>query len=374
AVLPDNKTVFLGADATPGFFTKFVADVAGDFTVGTTYVYKHDDPNKWVEIDNTDLDKMLNFSAEATAAGATMYNRLEWVAYNPADGNVYMTETGRDNPASRWDDFKTAGAVYAPHHIDRANDQGMATGTTVTPDSSAYWDYYGRVLKYDVTSEEVTPYLEGGPYFANGVSITQYPEKHLSNPDGLSFITVKPGTSEERTYMIVQEDLNGTSFGRMPREITGNRACELFLLDVTIANPTVDDLVRITTMPIGSEVTGAVATPDGKSMLVNAQHPSGDNPYPFNNSVTVAINGFDRNLTTTSVEEEIPAEDLFSIYPNPVARRLYFNKITDVAIFTIDGKMVKEAQNVNSITVDTLAAGVYVIKNKDGVSKKLVIE
>ncbi|MEM6347039.1 MAG: alkaline phosphatase PhoX [Bacteroidota bacterium] len=373
-VLPDNKTVYLGADATPGFFTKFVADVAGDFTVGTTYVYKHDAPNKWVEIDNADLDKMLNFSAEAVAVGATMYNRLEWVAYNPADGNVYMTETGRDNPAGRWVDELANGAVYAPHHIQRAADQAAASGMMVTPDSSSYWDYYGRVLKYDVSAEEVTIHLEGGPHFANGVSITKYPEKHLSNPDGLSFITVKPGTSEERTYMVVQEDLNGTSFGRMPREITGNRACELFLLDTDIANPTVDDLVRITTMPIGSEVTGAVATPDGKTLLVNSQHPSGDNPFPYNHSLTVAINGFDRTLTTTSVEEEIPAEDLFSVYPNPVARRLYFNKMTDVAIFTIDGKKVKEAENVTSINVDMLPAGVYVIKNIDGVSKKLVIE
>lgn len=374
AVMPDNKTAYLGADATPGFFTKFVADVAGDFTVGTTYVYKHDDPNKWIEIDNTDLNSMLYFADSAIAKGATMYNRLEWVAYNPGDGNVYMTETGRDNPAGRWVDEKAGGAVYAPHHLQRAMEQGTASGMTVSPDSAAYWDYYGRVLKFDVTTDEMSIALEGGPYLPDGSSITQYPEKHLSNPDGLGFITVKPGTTEERVYMIVQEDLNGTSFGRMPREITGNRACEMYLLDMTITDPTVDDLVRLTTIPIGAEVTGAVATPDGKSILVNAQHPSTDNPFPFNHSVTIAINGFDRTLTTTSLEDEIPAEDLFNIYPNPVARTLYFNERTDIAIFTLDGKMVKEAQNVDRIAVDMLAAGVYVIKNKDGISKKLVIE
>ena len=58
-ILEDNRTVYLGADATPGFFTKFVADTPGDFLNGTTYVYKHDSEDKWIEIDNTDFEKML---------------------------------------------------------------------------------------------------------------------------------------------------------------------------------------------------------------------------------------------------------------------------------------------------------------------------
>jgi secreted PhoX family phosphatase len=130
-ILPDNKTVFLGSDATPGFFTKFVADVAGDFTKGTTYVYKEDAPEKWIEIDNSDLDKMLNFDAEAVKVGATMFNRLEWVAYDMVGGNVYIAETGRDNPAGRWRDEHGNGATHAAHHIARAADQGTH------PDSSA---------------------------------------------------------------------------------------------------------------------------------------------------------------------------------------------------------------------------------------------
>ncbi|WNJ18944.1 alkaline phosphatase PhoX [Pontibacter sp. G13] len=364
-VMPDNKTVYLGADATPGFLTKFVADVAGDFTVGTTYVYKQDDPNNWVEIDNSDFNNMLNFADKAVEAGATMFNRLEWVAYNPADGNVYVTETGRDNPASRWVDEKAEGADYAEHHYARA----LAQDPSYTPDSAGYWDYYGRVLKIDVAMDTVYPYLEGGPYFAS-VTPENYPEKHLSNPDGLSFMTVKPGTSEERTYMVVQEDLNGTSYGRMPDGIS-NRGCELFLLDMTVANPTVDDLVRITTTPLGSEVTGAVATPDGKSLLVNSQHPSGDNPFPFNHSLTFAINGFDKAAVSN---DDLIDESAFQIYPNPVSRILNFTEKTDVAIFTLDGQRVRVANNTTSISVEGLATGVYVIKNKEGQIRKLIVE
>ncbi|MEO0473302.1 MAG: alkaline phosphatase PhoX [Bacteroidota bacterium] len=361
-VMPDNQTVYLGVDATPGFFTRFIADTPGDFTSGTTSVYKHDGTPKWIEIDNTDISKMLNYADEAVAVGATMYNRLEWVAYNPADGNVYLTETGRDNPASRWADELSEGAVFAPHHITRAKDQDP----TWTPDSSGYWDYYGRVLKFDVASDEMTVALEGGPYLPNGASPAAYPEKHLSNPDGLSFMTVNG-----RSYMIVQEDLNGTSFGRMPDGIS-NRACELFLLDMTIADPTYDDLVRVTTMPIGSEVTGAVATPDGKTLFVNSQHPSSDNPFPYNHSLTVAISGW--NEFPTSLEETLEEGLDFSVYPNPVARTLYFKEVTDVEILTMDGRRVKVARNTDHVNVQDLTPGTYIIRNKEGIARKLIVQ
>ena len=55
-----------------------------------------------------------------------------------------------------------------------------------------------------------------------------------------------------------------------------------------------DDLIRLAIMPAGSEVTGAIQTSDGKSILVNAQHPSTTNPFPYNHSLTIAINGFDQ--------------------------------------------------------------------------------
>lgn len=138
-VMPDNKTVYLGADNTPGFFTKFVADTPGDFTTGFTYVFKHDaTPSHWVEIDNTDFTKMLNFQSEAAMVKATMFNRLEWVT--EANGKVYFTETGRDNPASRWRNVASNFNVpYAPHHTARAAAQSAEFGKALTPDLTCLW-------------------------------------------------------------------------------------------------------------------------------------------------------------------------------------------------------------------------------------------
>lgn len=361
-VMPDNKTVYLGVDATPGFFSKFVADEAGDFTKGKTYVYKHDATSKWIEIDNSDLNKMLNYADEAIAAGATMYNRLEWVAYDPVGGNVYLTETGRDNPGGSWRDEHGAGAVHAPHHLARAQAQGTH------PDSSQYWDYYGRVLEYNVSTSEMKPYIEGGPYVEGRPSPGAYPSTHLTNPDGLGFIKIG-----EKSYMIIMEDINGTSFGRLP--LNAPRAiCEMFLLDMSISNPSIDDLVRIAVTPFGAEVTGACVTSDNKTLLFNVQHPDASNPFPYNNSVTIALTGWDYAETAGLLNPVKTGNEVFGIYPNPASRILYLNQLSDIAIYNAQGQRMNVYREVKSVDIAHLTPGVYFVVNQEGITKKLIVE
>lgn len=362
AVAPDNKTVYLGADATPGFFSKFVADEAGDFTVGKLYVYKEDGgasvEDKWVEIDNTDFQKMLNFGDEAVAAGGTMYNRIEWVAYNIKNDKLYFCETGRDNP-SRWNDEAEAGAAYAAHHIARAAEQGVSV------DSSAYWDYYGRVMEYDPATGEISVFIEGGPFFPDDgdnrldggeFSLYDWGEvKHLSNPDGLNFFY-----AGSKAYMIINEDLNGRSFGRMPLGFD-NRTCELWLLDMDIVNPTPADLTRIAAVPRGAEVTGAIQI-DENTMFVNSQHPSSGNPAPFDHSLTIALHGFDGQLATAIVPGVDP-ETGIRMYPNPVSQNLFFdNTMKEVSVFDLNGRLISTKENANSVNFSNWAQGMYIVK------------
>jgi secreted PhoX family phosphatase len=364
AVMPDNKTVYLGADGTPGFFTKFVATTAGDFTIGTTSVYKHDATgSKWVVIDNSDLNNMLNFDARSVSAGASMFNRIEWVT--EIGGKVYFTETGRDNPGSRWAGEKAAGAVFAPHHLVRASEQSLEFGKTISPDSSEYWDYYGRVMMYDPATSQTSVFLEGGPYFTVDPSASSYPDKHLSNPDGLNKTTING-----KDYMLINEDLNGTSKGRTPAGIS-NRTCELFMLDMSIANPTLNDLVRIAVVPVGAEITGAIGTTDGKTILFNVQHPSTSNPFPFNNSLTVAITGWDQ--VTIGIDEEAFEGKTFEMYPNPATRTLYFRELSDIAIYNVEGKRMNVYRQVQDIDISHLNPGVYYVQNAAGQTQKLLV-
>ncbi|HMQ50077.1 MAG TPA: DUF839 domain-containing protein [Saprospiraceae bacterium] len=364
-VSPDNKTIYLGVDDTPAFWCKFVADTPGDFTKGKTYIYKHDAPEKWLEIDNTDPTKMLNFSAEAVALGGTMYNRVEWVALDPATGLVYWTETGRDAPGSAWGDEEAAGAVHDPYHVQRAIDKGWGT-----PSSADYRDYYGRVWVYDPVTEYNYVLIEGGPDWDESTSPDEasYFAKHLSNPDGLNVMTI-----DGQSFLVICEDLNGTSYGRTPAGVT-NATCELWLLDLSIENPTVDDLIRISAVPRGAEVTGAIATPDGKSLLVNSQHPRSTNPFPFNHSLTYAIHGFDEVTVNGLQEPNFELGQGLQVYPNPTTRVVYLSETTDIAVYDANGQRLGVFRNTNQVDVSNLAAGIYFLQTAAGEIKKLIVE
>lgn len=369
-VEPGNRIVYLGPDETPGYFGMFVANTPGDFTKGTLFAYKHDKSGyNWTPI--WENGSMLEHNKFATQKGATMYNRIEWVAIDPKNNNIYFTETGRDKPGNAWSDEAAKGGVYAPHHIARAQAQGFTS-----PGDPNYTDYYGRILKYDPVADEVSVFLEGGPFFATSPAESVYPDKHLSNPDGLIVVQI-----QGKSYLLIQEDLNGTSFGRTPAGVT-NPTCEAFLLDLTIQNPTLNDMIRLTAVPAGAEITGAVMTPDGKSILINSQHPRMDNPFPYNHSLTFAIHGFDK-LDAQSIAERNPFEaelgksdaaSEFTIYPNPTARIVYMNQLTDVALYDANGKRVLVQRNVNEINVSNLTPGTYFLQNAAGKTVQLSIQ
>mgnify|MGYP000510090114 CR=1 FL=1 len=363
AAASDNRTIYLGEDATPGLFTKFVADVPGDFTKGKLYYYAHTKTPKWQPLDNTDLNVMLNPRTPAIAGGATVFNRLEWITINEKTGRVYIAETGRDDlgKVSGWRNAINAGAVPAQHHVQRAASKGL------TPVSDDYVDYYGRVLCYDPVTEEITVLLEGGPDFTQAnVPSASYPSKHLSNPDGLNMLYVG-----NKAFLIISEDLNGSTYGRMPD--SKPVVCELFLLDLSIPNPTINDLIRISATPIGAEVTGAVMTPDGKTMLINSQHPATTNPGVYANSLTYAITGWN-NLVVSISEPKFSNEDRFQVWPNPVARELNFNTVTDAAIFNMNGQLMRVFRNTQVADVSDLEPGIYFVKNAKGETVKLIVQ
>ncbi len=369
AIMPDMKTVYLAEDERPGLFTKFVADKKGDFTKGKLYVYNQNGKSsKWMEVPG-DLETLKNMKDWAWKNGATYFIRLEWVT--EINGKVYIAETGYDNVCkkSTWNKAISDGSVtqVAKHHQDRAKAQSTSLDTVGNSDAP-YYDYYGRILEYDPATEEIKPYLEGGPDYAEKTSqnIADYPSKHLSNPDGIGKIKIN-----NKHYMIINEDLNGSSYNRLPADGKG-WTCEMYLLDMTIANPTVADLTRIMVGPDGAELTGGNGTPDGKTILVNIQHPSSDNTAPYNKAVTVALSGFDH---VSSIKENTNDNaGFFNVYPNPATRYLNFNNVYSVAIYNASGKLVKTKENSTGINISDLEHGIYFIQNSEGVVKKLIIE
>ncbi len=94
--------------------------------------------------------------------------------------------------------------------------------------------------------------------------------------------------------MLIHEDINGNTHGRVPDYAFKKNHWynELYFLDMSIENPTVEDIVLFAVTPMGGEFTGGIFTPDGKSLFLNVQHPFYKNGAPFNRSQTVVITGF----------------------------------------------------------------------------------
>ncbi len=358
-VMPDNQTVYFGEDARPGLFLRFIADTPGDFTSGTLSYYAYDEEAErayWVDYDNTTFEQTAAMNAYNTIEfgggpstgqnvkgalpwrgedAAAMFIRNEWFAADTTTGIVYWAETGN---SSFWDEF----ALFTPRANGPNNvgsDAYVAVGPDGEPtnfngkigswtlemarmrfpelrnesnDSVRNWlvqgnnfrDAHGRVLAYDPATEQTYVFLEGGPYpgddnRASAELGNGYPDKHFSNPDGLNFMYVG-----DKTYAILCEDLNQNDWNSTPAGVS-NRTCELYLYDMDNYVPgevvDINDLVRISTVPNGAEVTGA--QPAGSNtLMVNSQHPSSSNPFPFNNSLTYAINGFDKLAEANDIQ------------------------------------------------------------------------
>ena len=370
--MPDKKTVYLFEDGEAGrsLLSKFVADEPGDYTKGKLYFYKQNSGSftgTWVEVPNdpaTNWDILVAPHQWAKTKGITGFTRLEWGQLNETDGKIYITETGNDKPGARYKSAMADGWTLPKHTYDRAAAQGVSV------DSSAYWDYYGRVLVLDPADNSVKSFIEGGPYVESADAVpASYPEKHLSNPDGLGFLYLNG-----KTYMVIQEDLNGVSMGRMPNTGITTTNCEAWLLDMS-KTPTIDNLYRLAISPLGSEITGIISVDNGNTVLINSQHPNATvNVAPFNNSLTFAVSGLQKLVSSIEREEseDSDLEDI-RISPNPTATEISFRHPVDAALYDATGARVRVIRGTSVMDVSDLAAGAYYIRLADGKTTQVVI-
>jgi secreted PhoX family phosphatase len=352
--MPDGRTVYVTDDDTPAAFYKFVSDTAGNYNKGQLYFYRQSSNGEfgsWIPVP-MNLDTMINVTEVVKRRGATMFTRHEWVA--EIDGKIYITETGNDNSGTLHRDAlrisSPQGGRLAKHLESR-----------VQSDSSLI-DYYGRVLRLDTTTWKMDVFLEGGAG-AGGLN--------FANPDCLT--SVKIGN---KTYMVICEDINGTSQGRVSSAANsaGRSISELYWLDMSIPNPTRADLKRMLVGVTGAEITGARFTPDGKTMFVNVQHPTTTNPAPYNRSYTLAMWGYETPTGLIIDPPHFKKSDRLQVEVNAASRMAYFDRETDVSLHDSAGKRLERHRKVQSVDIAHLTAGTYFMRFAGGASHKLVLQ
>ena len=262
-VLADGKTVFLTDDFAPSVFFKFVATEKYNFESGQLYAYREatpSDTSHWIKLP-MQLDSLMDIRNIALRMGASYFLRMEWMTL--VGQKMYITATGYDN-------FKMENVFNgkpASHLLPF-----IKNNTIDQP--------YGSVLEFDLITNKITVLLNGG----SGI---KQPEKHFSNPDAITTV-LKNG----KTYLIIQEDIIYNTRGRVGKTALAEKIFvnEIYWLDLSIKNPTVDDLKRFAIAPNGSETTGGTfISGNSRYYFVNIQHPDANNPAPFNKSCTVVI-------------------------------------------------------------------------------------
>lgn len=261
----DGKTVYLSDDMNPSVFFKFETNTPFDYNSGNLFAYKlHDDGlnGEWLALPN-DTASWFDIRNVALEKGASMFVRHEWL--EEINGKIYISETGDDDYNLTQSTAKGGRVTkYANVNLRTEGDQNFN-------------DPYGRILEFDMTTNQMKIYLEGG--MIDSISC-------FSSPDCNTSVKING-----QTYLVMSEDIIGTEKGRSGDGKSGFFN-EIYFLEMSIQNPTVKDLMRFCVAPFGSETTGVIFTPDGKSMIMNIQHPDRNNPPPFNKSCTIIIEGF----------------------------------------------------------------------------------
>lgn len=352
-----DSIVYLTDDYTPGVFFKFVADKKGSYESGKLFAFKQGakagDNGSWIEIPN-DLDSLMDARNVALRHGATMFIRLEWITVK--DGMVYMTETGRDN-AKELTVGQRLGGKLAQHH--EANAYRDLTGKS---DTLTVADYFGRVLRFDPTKDQMSVLVDGGDR-TDGTT--------FSNPDGLGEATIGG-----KSYLLINEDLNGQSKNRVSSNAAKAKqdVSDVWLLDLSKGNPTRNDLVRLAVSPLGAETTGFTATPDGSTLFFNIQHPtygpiympnsSGGtdtlkNVFPYDHSLTVAITGHDLTPNTAVKLKQ------GNLHYELLSQNIVFDRAIQFALFDTMGHKLVE-QKSDRLNLSKYPAGRYFIKTALG--------
>lgn len=330
AVHANERTVYEGADSSPGYLYKFVADTIKDLSTGTLYVYNGSKSGggNWIAINNTtptDQNTTLTQSANVTA---TVFNGIEDVEIGP-DGMVYFAVKGE-------------GKVY------RFQDSDPITGTTVVQMNT----FVGNA-SYDIEH-------------SNGATSTSWGNGN----DNLAF-------DGDGNLWVLQDG--------------GNNLIWVVENGHTQNNPKVKIFGRT---PSGSEPTGITFSPDYRFLFMSIQHPSTSNnssyqidaageSIGFNKDVSLVI-ALNKNLGVGTLStKELHSGDKVLFNPNPSEGKFTFNLgklISDIEIniFTPNGQLVLtkkiRSSKKHTLNLSNKPSGVYFIEIKSrnkliGISK-----
>jgi hypothetical protein len=235
---------------------------------GTLYVarFDADGTGVWLELSHgkNGLTPQNGFAGQAEVlifarqaadrVGATMMDRPEWIAVHPRTGEVYCSltnNTRRGGDTANAADGSTPAGGARPA-VDAANPRADNVFGHIIRWREAGGDAAASAFEWDVFVLCGDP---GNPDPNKRGSIRGDP---FGSPDGLWV--------DRDGRLWIQTDISTTSLHRGDYASMGNNA-------MLCADTVSREVRRFLTGPRGCEITGAIQTPDQRTMFVNIQHP-----------------------------------------------------------------------------------------------------
>lgn len=92
------------------------------------------------------------------------------------------------------------------------------------------------------------------------------------------------------------------------------------------------------------------------------------------NEVSGTVSIFSFGELSTDVETIAGGAAPLRIYPNPVGQTLLVNTVSDYAVFSLTGKLLRQAYNTNRIELPGLPAGTYLLRDLAGSRSRLFVK
>ncbi|TCP52983.1 hypothetical protein EV191_10544 [Tamaricihabitans halophyticus] len=248
--------VYTGDDQDGEYIYKYVSDApwqsqrargVSPLDEGTLYVARFDDDNtgSWLPLVfgtgpltasngwQDQADVLLRTREAADAVGATPMDRPEWISQHPKTKDTYAALTN----GSGWGAANPRKPNPYGHIIRWWEPNKNNTGTTFE------WDIF---------------VLAGDPAYDDSVELSE--DSMFGSPDGLWF--------DPDGRLWIQTDISNSAQldPEQGYDNIGNNA-------LLAADPESGDIRRFLVGPRGCELTGAVTTPDQRTLFVNVQHP-----------------------------------------------------------------------------------------------------
>ena len=260
--------VFMGDDERFEYIYKFISrdrylpgqsDTSTLLDHGTLFVarFGEDGKGRWLPLihgekhQNGELTAANGFSNQgdvsircrqaADIAGATKMDRPEWIAVHPKSGEVYVTLTNNSQRGTAETPGLNAANPRPANifgHIIRWHENNHDAASTVFE-----WDIFALAGDPQQADEGKRGTIKGDAY---------------GSPDGLWF--------DPSGRLWIQTDVSTSVLNQGDYANLGNN-------QMLVANTESGETRRFLTGPKGCELSGMTATPDGRTLFVNIQHP-----------------------------------------------------------------------------------------------------